>query len=119
MDAHPYSRLTPDAVLDAVAAAGYAPDGRLLGLNSYENRVYQVWLDDGQVIVAKFYRPGRWSDEQIDEEHAFARELAEREIPVVAPIRSGEFHGFVFAPVTDDLLSHNLPAVPQTPPGED
>ena len=88
MDAHPYSRLTPDAVLDAVAAAGYAPDGRLLGLNSYENRVYQVWLDDGQVVVAKFYRPGRWSDEQIDEEHGFARELAEREIPVVAPSKS-------------------------------
>src|SRR5205085_6932646 len=73
---------------DAVAAAGLAPDGRLLSLNSYENRVYQVWLDDGTVIVAKFYRPGRWSDAQIDEEHAFARELAEREIPVVAPINS-------------------------------
>ena len=88
MDAHPYSRLTPERVLDAVAAAGLAPDGRLLSLNSYENRVYQVWLDDGTVIVAKFYRPGRWSDAQIDEEHAFARELAEREIPVVAPINS-------------------------------
>jgi Ser/Thr protein kinase RdoA (MazF antagonist) len=88
VDAHPYSRLTPDVVLDAVVAAGYAPDGRLLTLNSYENRVYQIWLDDGQVIVAKFYRPGRWSDAQIDEEHAFAHELAEREIPVVAPIKS-------------------------------
>ena len=92
MDAHPYSRLTPDAVLDAVAAAGYSPDGRLLTLNSYENRVYQVWLDppDGanEVVVAKFYRPGRWSDAQIDEEHAFAHELAEREIPVVAPLKS-------------------------------
>ena len=86
MDPHPYSRLTPDAVLDAVAAAGLRPDGRLLGLNSYENRVYQIWLEDGAVIVAKFYRPGRWSDAQIDEEHAFARELAEREIPVVAPL---------------------------------
>jgi Ser/Thr protein kinase RdoA (MazF antagonist) len=88
VDAHPYSHLTPERVLDAVAAAGLAPDGRLLSLNSYENRVYQVWLDDGTVIVAKFYRPGRWSDAQIDEEHAFARELAEREIPVVAPINS-------------------------------
>ena len=88
MDAHPYSHLTPERVLDAVAAAGLAPDGRLLSLNSYENRVYQIWLDDGTVIVAKFYRPGRWSDAQIDEEHAFARELAEREIPVVAPINS-------------------------------
>jgi Ser/Thr protein kinase RdoA (MazF antagonist) len=92
VDAHPYSRLTPDAVLDAVAAAGFAPDGRLLTLNSYENRVYQVWLDDAagpnEVLVAKFYRPERWSDAQIDEEHAFAHELAEREIPVVAPIKS-------------------------------
>ncbi|HEY5896875.1 MAG TPA: serine/threonine protein kinase [Burkholderiales bacterium] len=83
---HPYSRLTPDLVLDAVAAAGLRPDGRLLSLNSYENRVYQVWLEDETVVVAKFYRPERWSDAQIDEEHAFARELAEREIPVVAPI---------------------------------
>src|SRR6185503_15007534 len=88
---HPYGRLTPDMVLDAVAAAGLAPDGRLLGLNSYENRVYQVWLDDGSAVVAKFYRPGRWSEAQIDEEHAFARELAEREIPVVAPLSSFKF----------------------------
>jgi Ser/Thr protein kinase RdoA (MazF antagonist) len=88
VDTHPYSRLTPDLVLDGVAAAGLRPDGRLLSLNSYENRVYQVWLEDGTVVVAKFYRPGRWSDAQIDEEHAFARELAEREIPVVAPITS-------------------------------
>jgi Ser/Thr protein kinase RdoA (MazF antagonist) len=88
VDLHPYSRLTPDVVLDAIAAAGLQPDGRLLSLNSYENRVYQVWLDDGSVVVAKFYRPQRWSDAQIDEEHAFARELAEREIPVVAPLIS-------------------------------
>ena len=88
MDAHPYSRLTPDLVLDGVAAAGLRPDGRLLSLNSYENRVYQVWLEDDTAVVAKFYRPGRWSDAQIDEEHAFARELADHEIPVVAPITS-------------------------------
>jgi len=88
VDAHPYSLLTPDRVLDALAACGLQPDGRLLSLNSYENRVYQVWLDDGSAVVAKFYRPGRWSDAQIDEEHAFARELAEREIPVVAPIHT-------------------------------
>jgi Ser/Thr protein kinase RdoA (MazF antagonist) len=75
-------------VLDAVAAAGLRPDGRLLGLNSYENRVYQVGLEDNSAVVAKFYRPGRWSDAQIDEEHAFARELAEREVPVVAPLHS-------------------------------
>jgi Ser/Thr protein kinase RdoA (MazF antagonist) len=85
---HPYARLTPDLVLNAVAAAGLRPDGRLLGLNSYENRVYQVWLEDNSAVVAKFYRPGRWSDAQIDEEHAFARELAEREVPVVAPLHS-------------------------------
>ena len=94
MDAHPYSRLTPDLVLDAVAAAGLAPDGRLLTLNSYENRVYQVGLDDGTMVVAKFYRPGRWTDAQIDEEHAFARELASHEIPVVAPLHSLSFGGF-------------------------
>ena len=94
MDSHPYSRLTPDLVLDAIAAAGLRPDGRLLGLNSYENRVYQVWLEDGAAVVAKFYRPGRWSDAQIDEEHAFAKELAEREIPVVAPSHSFGFENF-------------------------
>ena len=91
---HPYASLTPDVVLDAVAAAGLAPDGRLLGLNSYENRVYQVWLEDNSAVVAKFYRPGRWSDAQIDEEHAFARELAEREVPVVAPSHSLHHAGF-------------------------
>jgi Ser/Thr protein kinase RdoA (MazF antagonist) len=97
VDTHPYSHLTPDLVLDGVAAAGLRPDGRLLSLNSYENRVYQVWLEDGTVVVAKFYRPGRWSDAQIDEEHAFAHELAEREIPVVAPltsIKTGTDHVF-------------------------
>jgi len=98
VDAHPYSLLTPDRVLDAVAACGLQPDGRLLSLNSYENRVYQVGLEDAEkrneAVVAKFYRPGRWSDAQIDEEHAFARELAEREIPVVAPTHSLRFADF-------------------------
>ncbi|MGQ0655465.1 MAG: serine/threonine protein kinase, partial [Betaproteobacteria bacterium] len=98
VDAHPYSQLTPDRVLDAVDAAGMRSDGRLLSLNSYENRVYQVWLEDteggNEVVVAKFYRPGRWSDAQIDEEHDFARELAGREIPVVAPIQSIQFDPF-------------------------
>jgi Ser/Thr protein kinase RdoA (MazF antagonist) len=91
---HPYAALTPEVVLDAVAALGLRPDGRLLSLNSYENRVYQVWLDEGAPVVAKFYRPGRWTEAQIDEEHAFARELAEREIPVVAPQSSSSFGGF-------------------------
>jgi Ser/Thr protein kinase RdoA (MazF antagonist) len=94
---HPYSALTPDVVLDACDAAGFRADGRLLTLNSYENRVYQVWLEDGSARVLKFYRPGRWRAGQIDEEHAFARELAEREIPIVAPLYTGEHAGFLFA----------------------
>jgi Ser/Thr protein kinase RdoA (MazF antagonist) len=89
-------------MLDALASAGLHPDGRLLGLNSYENRVYQVWMDEGPPLVAKFYRPARWTSAQIQEEHAFALELAEREIPVVAPLvlegrTLHEFEGFPFA----------------------
>ncbi len=95
--AHPYAALTPEVVLDACEAAGSRPDGRLLPLNSYENRVYQVWLEDGSARVLKFYRPGRWSAGQIEEEHAFARELAEHEVPVVAPVYTGEHGGFLFA----------------------
>jgi len=84
----PYALLTPDRVLDALASVRVTGDGRLLALNSYENRVYQIWLDEGSgaaSVVAKFYRPQRWSDAQIREEHAFVRELAGHEIPVVAP----------------------------------
>jgi len=84
--AAPYATLDPDTVLDAVAAAGFEPDGRLLALGSYENRVYQVGLEDARPLVAKFYRPGRWSDAAIDEEHAFAHELAAAELPMVAPL---------------------------------
>ncbi len=88
--AHPYSALTPDVVLDALEAVDLRGDGRLIALNSFENRVYQIWLEEGEahgpVVVAKFYRPARWSDAAILEEHAFSRELAEREIPVVAPL---------------------------------
>jgi Ser/Thr protein kinase RdoA (MazF antagonist) len=87
-DLHPYSRLTPDVVLNSLDGLGLRCDGRLLGLNSYENRVYQVGVEEG-AVVAKFYRPGRWSDAQILEEHAFAIELAEAEIPVVAPLAFG------------------------------
>jgi Ser/Thr protein kinase RdoA (MazF antagonist) len=94
---HPYAALTPEVVLDALAALGLRPDGRLLALSSYENRVYQVWLEDEAPVVAKFYRPGRWTEAQIDEEHAFARELAEREIPVVAPTHKASFADFVYA----------------------
>ncbi|TAK51920.1 MAG: serine/threonine protein kinase [Betaproteobacteria bacterium] len=85
-EARPYDGLTPDVVLDALDSAGLRGDGRLLALNSFENRVYQVSLEDGGSVVAKFYRPQRWSDAQILEEHAFALELAAREIPVVAPL---------------------------------
>lgn len=86
----PYATLTPDLVLDAVSACGLWPDGRLLALNSYENRVWQVGIEDAQPVIAKFYRPGRWSDDAIIEEHSFSRELADAELPVVAPL---VFHG--------------------------
>jgi Ser/Thr protein kinase RdoA (MazF antagonist) len=90
---HPYAALTPDVVLDALLPLGLYGDGRLLGLSSYENRVYQVHLEEAfhgsDVVVLKFYRPGRWSDEQILEEHAFAAELQLAEVPAVAPLAPG------------------------------
>jgi Ser/Thr protein kinase RdoA (MazF antagonist) len=82
----PYDGLTPHEVLDALDAAGLHGDGRILQLNSYENRVFQVTLEDGRVVVAKFYRNQRWSDAQILEEHAFAHALAQAEVPAVAPL---------------------------------
>ncbi len=82
---HPFNSLTPNAIMDAVESQGFVCDCRTLALNSYENRVYQVGVEDGQPLVAKFYRPGRWTDAQIVEEHRFCRELAEHELPVVAP----------------------------------
>jgi Ser/Thr protein kinase RdoA (MazF antagonist) len=82
----PYRNLTPDVVLDALDSVSLRGDGRLIQLNSYENRVFQVFLEDGAVVVAKFYRPGRWTDAQILEEHAFSLELLAQEIPVVAPL---------------------------------
>jgi len=105
----PYEGLTPDRVLDAVESVGIRADGRLLALNSYENRVYQIWLEEpfagtgsATAIVAKFYRPARWTDAQIMEEHGFVADLAGREIPVVAPLAIDgatlhEFRGFRFA----------------------
>ncbi len=81
----PFSGLTPNTVLDALDAVGLRGDGRLIQLNSYENRVFQVFLEDGRAVVAKFYRPGRWSNLQILEEHALAAELMADECPVVAP----------------------------------
>ncbi|WP_421621558.1 serine/threonine protein kinase [Alkalilimnicola ehrlichii] len=84
---HPYASLSPDQVLDAVEALGFLPDGRFLALNSYENRVYQVGLEAAAPVVVKFYRPERWSDEAILEEHAWCEELVARDVPVVPPLR--------------------------------
>ncbi len=100
---HPYERLTPDLILDAVAAQGLQPDGHLLTLNSYENRVFQIGIDEQTPIIAKFYRPERWSDAAIIEEHRFSLALAADEIPVVAPLQFGDdatllsHEGFRFA----------------------
>lgn len=81
-----YSSLDPQQVLESLDAVGMRGDGRVLQLNSYENRVFQVFLEDGTAVVAKFYRPARWHDEQIVEEHQFALELAGAEVPVVPPL---------------------------------
>lgn len=81
-----YAQLSPDLVIDAVESTGRVSDARVLALNSYENRVYQVGIEDDVPLVAKFYRPARWSDAQLREEHAFTRELAAAELPVVAPL---------------------------------
>jgi Ser/Thr protein kinase RdoA (MazF antagonist) len=83
----PYADLTPESVLNAIDSVGWYCDGRLLQLNSFENRVFQVGLEDGGLCVAKFYRPGRWSDAAILEEHAFTLELAGQEIPAVPPLQ--------------------------------
>ncbi len=91
----PYKSLDPQTVLDAFQAAGLEPDGRLLQLNSYENRVYLAHLEDGRAIVAKFYRPGRWSDAQILEEQDFAAELAAADLPVSAPLTLAQSPGAV------------------------
>ena len=83
---HPFETLTPDLVLDAVESIGFLSDARVLALNSYENRVYQVGIDESEPLIAKFYRPQRWTNEAILEEHRFTFELAECDVPVVAPI---------------------------------
>ena len=107
---HAYETLAPDVVLDALASVGLTGDGRLMALSSYENRVYQIHLEhsvgkagaSGDVVVAKFYRPGRWSDAQIIEEHAFASELMAAEVPVVGALELHSrtlhhFNGFAFS----------------------
>lgn len=82
----PYADLGPDTVLDAVESLGFETDGRVLALNSYENRVYRIGLEDAAPLIAKFYRPGRWSDAGIDEEHGFSIELRDADLSVVAPL---------------------------------
>lgn len=81
-----YAALDPDTVIAAIEATGHACDLRVFALNSYENRVYQVGLEDAPPVIVKFYRPNRWTDAQIREEHAFCLELADAELPVVAPL---------------------------------
>ena len=100
----PYAGLSPTTVLDALDSVGLRGDGRLLALNSYENRVYLAYLEEGGSVVLKFYRPGRWSDAQIEEEHEFVHELAAAEIPAVAPMLLGtksrslnKYEGYRFA----------------------
>ena len=99
---HAFETLTPDVVMDALASVGLYGDGRQLALSSYENRVYQLHLEDGPAVVAKFYRPQRWSEAQILEEHAFSAELIAAEIPVVGPLTLNgatlnHFGGFAFS----------------------
>lgn len=84
----PYANLEPSLILDAIESVGFHCSGSLLALNSYENRVYQVGLEEGAPVIAKFYRPHRWSNETILEEHNFALELLDHEIPIVAPLKS-------------------------------
>jgi Ser/Thr protein kinase RdoA (MazF antagonist) len=96
--AHPFATLGPDSVLDALATVGLHGDGRLLALNSYENRVYQVGIEDSKPVVVKFYRPGRWSDAAIGEEHAFIAELHAAEIPAVPPMTIGGSTLHAFGP---------------------
>lgn len=83
---HPFQALSPSFIMDAVESCGFICDCRTLTLNSYENRVYQIGIEDGLPLIAKFYRPERWSDEQILEEHQFCFELRDHELPVVAPL---------------------------------
>jgi Ser/Thr protein kinase RdoA (MazF antagonist) len=99
---HPYELLTPEWVIDAVESTGRLSDLRIFPLNSYENRVYQVGIEDSEPVIIKFYRPERWTDAQIFEEHQFSLDLHDVEIPVVPPmVIDGktllEFEGYRFA----------------------
>ena len=99
-----FAELSPEVILAAIESQpSLLSDGRLLALNSYENRVYRIGMEDQPALIAKFYRPGRWSVEQIMEEHSFAQELTDAEIPVVAALPDAdgntlrEYQGFQFA----------------------
>ncbi len=99
---HPFATLNPDRLLAMVESVGLEPDGRLLALNSYENRVYQIGIEQVTPVILKVYRPGRWSAQALAEEHRFADELVNADIPVVAPLRLGEqtlhdYSDFTFA----------------------
>ena len=102
-NSHPFETLQPGFILDAVESIGYQADGRVTALNSYENRVYQIGIDGEDPVIAKFYRPGRWSNEQINEEHAFTYELSQAELPIVTALRNNkddylfEYEKFRFA----------------------
>ena len=87
---HPFSELSPDFILDAIESRGFRVDARILELNSYENRVFQIGIENREPIIAKFYRPDRWSQDQVQEEHDFLLELASNELSVVAPISLGD-----------------------------
>lgn len=100
---HPYESLSPDLVIEAVEALGYWSDARIFALNSYENRVYQVGIEDQSPLIIKFYRPERWTPEQIREEHHFSQQLFDQELPVVPPIQDAQgetlhlYAGFLYA----------------------
>ena len=106
---HPFDTLTPEFIMDAVESRGFRCDCRTLALNSYENRVYQVGIEEGKPLIAKFYRPDRWSDDQILEEHRFCLELAEHELPVVVPVVRHRRRRLISA--------QGLPLRPLPPPG--
>jgi len=84
-NAQPFAELDPDRICSAIESIGLIPDGRLLALNSYENRVWQVGIEGSEPVIVKFYRPGRWTDASIEEEHRFTQELASAGVSVVAP----------------------------------
>src|SRR5690606_561265 len=97
----PYARLSPDVIMAAVESVGFECDGSIIALASYENRVYQLGTPEG-FVVAKFYRPRRWTNEAILEEHEFSLQLAAEDIPVVPPIVADgatlhEYEGYRFA----------------------